>query len=75
LPIKCDLRDANSIKAAIELTVKNFGAIDILINNASAISLTPVSDTPLKTFDLMHSINVRGTYIASSLCLPYLKKS
>lgn len=63
------------MQAAIDKTVAAFGGIDILINNASAISLTPTDKTDMKRFDLMHSINTRGTFLVSKLCLPHLKKS
>ncbi|KJH43361.1 hypothetical protein DICVIV_10629, partial [Dictyocaulus viviparus] len=56
------------------MTLKTFGGIDILVNNASAISLTNTQDTDMKRYDLMHSINTRGTYLMSKLCLPYLKQ-
>lgn len=75
LPIQCDIRDEESVRKAVELTFQTFGGIDILVNNASAISLTNTEDTDLKRFDLMMSINTRGTYLCSKLCLPYLKKS
>jgi len=75
LAIQCDIRDEESVKKAIELTVKTFGGIDILVNNASAISLTNTEETDLKRFDLMMSINTRGTFLCSKHCIPYLKKS
>lgn len=75
LPIPVDLRYEEQVRSAVELTVKTFGGIDILINNASAISLTPTLATPMKQFDLMHSVNVRGTFLCSQACLPHLKKS
>jgi citronellol/citronellal dehydrogenase len=75
LPIKCDIRDAESVKAAVEATVKEFGGIDILINNASALYQTPVEDTAVKQFDLAMSINTRGTFMCSKFCIPYLRKS
>ncbi|CAI5441905.1 unnamed protein product [Caenorhabditis angaria] len=70
-----DVRDEKSIKDAVEAAVKKFGGIDILINNASAISLTNTEETEMKRYDLMHSINTRGTYLVTKTCLPYLKKS
>lgn len=70
-----DVRDENQIKSAVEEAVKKFGGIDILINNASAISLTPTDQTDMKRYDLMHNINTRGTFLVSKICLPYLKKS
>jgi citronellol/citronellal dehydrogenase len=75
LAIKCDIRDEKSVQAAIDETVKTFGGIDILINNASAIYNTPVEDTEMKRFDLAMSINTRGTFLASKLCIPHLRKS
>ncbi|RCN25542.1 hydroxysteroid dehydrogenase-like protein 2 family protein, partial [Ancylostoma caninum] len=74
LPCVVDVRDEESVKAAVESAVKKFGGIDILINNASAISLTSTEDTPMKRYDLMHSINTRGTFLMSKTCLPYLKQ-
>ena len=75
LPIQCDIRDEKSVQSAVEQTVKEFGGIDILVNNASAIYQTPVEDTPMKKFDLAMSINTRGTFLCSKLCIPYLKKA
>ncbi|KAJ1942115.1 Hydroxysteroid dehydrogenase-like protein 2, partial [Linderina macrospora] len=75
LPIQCDIRDEKQVQAALEKTVAKFGKIDIVINNASAISLTPTEKTDVKRYDLMHSINGRGTWLVSKLALPYLKKS
>jgi len=74
LPIQCDIRDEIQIQEAVEKAVNHFGGIDILINNASAISLTPIEQTEPKRFDLMHDINVRGTFFVSKACIPYLKK-
>jgi citronellol/citronellal dehydrogenase len=73
LPIQCDIRDEMQILHAVNTAVATFGGIDILINNASAISLTPTEQTEAKRFDLMHSINVRGTFLVSKACIPYLK--
>src|SRR3954447_11367322 len=70
-----DIRDENQIAAAVQQTVEKFGGIDICINNASAISLTPTTMTPMKRFDLMFGVNVRGTFATSQACIPYLKKS
>ena len=70
-----DIRFEDQVQSAVEATVKEFGGIDILINDASAISLTPTLKTPMKRFDLMVSVNVRGTFLCSKLCIPYLKKS
>ena len=74
LPIVCDIRDENQIAAAVAKTVEKFGGIDICVNNASAISLTPTLATPMKKFDLMFGINVRGTFATSQACIPHLKK-
>ncbi|PAV84706.1 hypothetical protein WR25_02255 [Diploscapter pachys] len=74
LPCVVDVRDEASVQKAVEDAVKKFGGIDILINNASAISLTNTEDTEMKRYDLMHSINTRGTYLMTKTCLPYLKK-
>jgi citronellol/citronellal dehydrogenase len=63
------------VKNCITKVIEIFGGIDILINNASAISLTPTLDTSMKKFDLMHQINTRGTFLVSKFCLPYLIKS
>jgi len=75
LALQCDVRDENQIHAAVEQAVKIFDGIDILINNASAIYLSPTLETPLKRFDLMFSVNVRGTFATTQACLPYLKKA
>ena len=75
LPVQCDIRDESQIENAVQKAVEHFGGIDILINNASAISLTPTEKTEPKRFDLMHDINVRGTFFMSRACIPYLKKS
>ncbi len=72
LPIKCDIRFAEQIDAAVEKTVSEFGGIDICVNNASAISLTATLDTSVKTFDLMNQINYRGAWLTSRACLPHL---
>ncbi|KAK9679801.1 short chain dehydrogenase [Popillia japonica] len=75
LPCIVDVRDEKQVRSAVEDAVNKFGGIDILINNASAISLTGTSDTEMKRYDLMHNINTRGTFLVSKECLPYLKKS
>jgi citronellol/citronellal dehydrogenase len=75
LPISCDIRDEQSVKKAVELAVQTFGGIDILVNNASAINLSPVEELDMKRFDLMQSINTRGTFLCSKYCLPHLIKS
>ncbi|WP_309626761.1 SDR family NAD(P)-dependent oxidoreductase, partial [Methylibium sp.] len=75
LAIAGDIRDEASVLAAVAATVERFGGIDILVNNASAISLTPTQATPMKRFDLMFGVNVRGTYLCTQACLPHLIKS
>jgi citronellol/citronellal dehydrogenase len=75
LPIQCDLRDENQIAAAVAQAAKEFGGIDILINNASAINLTRTEDTPAKRFDLMFDVNVRGTFLTSQAAIPHLRES
>jgi citronellol/citronellal dehydrogenase len=75
LPLRVDIRFEDQITDAIEQTVQKFGGIDILINNASAINLSGIEQIEAKRFDLMHSINVRGTFLVSKACIPYLKKS
>lgn len=73
LAIVGDVRDAEAVQAAAEQTVERFGGIDIAVNNASAINLTPLTQLPPKRFDLMMQINVRGTYAVSAACAPHLK--
>jgi citronellol/citronellal dehydrogenase len=75
LPLLCDIRDDAQLAAAVERTADAFGGIDICVNNASAINLTPTPATDMKRFDLMHQINTRGTYLTSKLCIPHLAKS
>lgn len=75
LPLPCDIRFADQIDAAVARTVEQFGAIDICVNNASAISLTPTLETSVKTFDLMNQINYRGAWLASRACLPHLLRA
>jgi citronellol/citronellal dehydrogenase len=75
LAVQCDIRFEDQINNAVEKSVEKFGAIDILINNASAIALTKTEQTEVKQFDLMHAINVRGTFFVSKACIPHLKKS
>ncbi len=70
-----DIRDEEAVLAAVAKAVAAFGGIDILVNNASAISLTPTEATPLKRYDLMNGVNARGTYLCTQACLPELKKS
>ncbi|KAL7727507.1 hypothetical protein ACLKA6_002128 [Drosophila palustris] len=74
-PCIVDVRDENQIRNAIKEAVAKFGGIDIVVNNASAISLTATPDTDMKRYDLMHQINTRGTFLVSKECLPYLQKS
>ncbi|CAG4975416.1 unnamed protein product [Colias eurytheme] len=75
LPCIVDVRDEKQVQKAIDEAVKKFNGIDILVNNASAISLTGTAETDMKRYDLMHNINTRGTFLASKLCLPLLKNS
>jgi citronellol/citronellal dehydrogenase len=75
LALRTDIRDDAAIADAVRQTVERFGGIDILVNNASAISLTPTADTPMKRFDLMFGVNVRGTYACTQACLPHLRAS
>ena len=75
LPLVLDVRDELQIEKVVNDTVAHFGGIDILVNNASAIYLANTESTPAKKFDLIHQINVRGTYLMSRACIPYLKKS
>ena len=71
-PVVCDIRDDKAVEAAVAEGVERFGGIDICINNASAISLTPTLQTPMHRFDLMHQVNTRGTFLVSRTCLPHL---
>jgi citronellol/citronellal dehydrogenase len=75
LAVQTDIRDEASVVNAVEQAVQRFGGIDILVNNASAISLTPTPATPMKRFDLMFGVNVRGTYLCTQTCLPHLLRS
>ena len=75
LPVQTDIRDENQVAAAMAAAVERFGGIDILVNNASAISLTPTPATPMKRFDLMFGVNVRGTYCCTQAALPDLIRS
>ena len=74
LPIVCDIRYEEQVEAAVEDAASKFGGIDICINNASAIHLTDTVNTPMKRYDLMHNINVRGTFMLSQKCIPHLIK-
>ncbi|XP_050101011.1 hydroxysteroid dehydrogenase-like protein 2 [Anopheles aquasalis] len=75
LPCVVDVRSEEAVRDAVQKAVAKFGGIDILVNNASAISLTGTEQTEMKRYDLMHSINTRGTFLVSKECLPYLRKS
>jgi citronellol/citronellal dehydrogenase len=75
LPLQTDIRDDELVTRAVERTVREFGGIDILVNNASAISLTDTPATEMRRFDLMHDVNTRGTFLCSKLCLPYLERA
>ncbi|MBZ5858816.1 SDR family oxidoreductase [Flavihumibacter profundi] len=75
LPLQADIRFEDSIQQAVDTTVQAFGGIDILVNNASAISLTPTEQTDAKKWDLMHGINVRGTFLVCKACIPHLKEA
>ena len=75
LPFVGDVRDENSVAAAVEATVERFGGIDLVVNNASAINLARIGDLPPKRYDLMLDINARGTFVLTSLALPHLAKS
>jgi len=74
LAVQVDIRNEEQIQSAVQQAVEKFGGIDVVINNASAIQLTPTEQTDTKRFDLMHSINVRGTFLVVKNCLPYLRK-
>ena len=75
LPIAADIRFEDQVQAAVEQCVSEFGQLDVLVNNASAIFLAGTLETPMKRYDLMHSVNVRGTYLTSQACLPHLLKT
>jgi citronellol/citronellal dehydrogenase len=75
LPIACDIRFEEQVQAAVAKTVETFGGLDICVNNASAISLTPSVQTDMKRYDLMHGINARGTFLVSKTCIPHLGKA
>lgn len=74
LAVQVDIRNEDQIQAAVQQAIDKFGGIDIVINNASAIQLTPTEQTPSKRFDLMQSVNVRGSFLVVQHCIPYLKK-
>jgi citronellol/citronellal dehydrogenase len=75
LSLAVDIRDEAQVEAAVAKTVETFGGIDILVNNASAISLTGTLATPMKRYDLMHQVNVRGTFLCTQKCIPHLKRA
>lgn len=75
LPIVGDIRDAGRVADAVAETVETFGGIDLCINNASALNLGSIADLSVKQFDLIQSVNVRGTFVVTQACLPYLRKS
>jgi citronellol/citronellal dehydrogenase len=75
LGLKCDIREEDEVHAAVAATVERFGGLDILVNNASAIWLRGLADTPMKRFDLMQQINARGTFLCSQACLPHLERA
>ncbi|MFU8895735.1 MAG: SDR family oxidoreductase [Gammaproteobacteria bacterium] len=75
LPLQVDIRDEQQVADAVAAAVERFGGIDILVNNASAISLTNTESTPIKRYDLMMGVNMRGTYLVTQACLPHLKQS
>lgn len=75
LAVQCDIRFEDQVATAVSKGVEKFGGIDIVVNNASAISLTPTEQTEPKRYDLMHDINVRGTFMVTRACIPHLKKS
>lgn len=75
LPLVCDIRFEDQVEQAVARTVEHFGGIDICVNNASAISLTPIDQTEMKRFDLMMGINTRGTFLVTKTCLPHLRRA
>jgi len=75
LPLVCDIRFEDQVQASVAKAVETFGGIDILVNNASAISLTNTESTDMKRYDLMHGINTRGTFMVSKACAPHLRKA
>jgi citronellol/citronellal dehydrogenase len=75
LAIRCDIREEDEVQAAVAQTVAQFGGIDVLVNNASAIWLRGALDTPMKRFDLMSQVNARGTFLCAQVCLPHLLKA
>jgi citronellol/citronellal dehydrogenase len=75
LPLACDIRDPEAVAEAVGKAVETFGGIDIVVNNASAISPTPTAQTSVKRWDLMHEVNARGTFVVTQACLPHLEKA
>ena len=75
LPVQTDIRFEDQVQKAVDKTIETFGGIDVVVNNASAIQLTGTENTASKRFDLMHNINVRGTFLVTKHCIPYLKRS
>ena len=75
LPLVGDIRDADQVDRAVEQTVERFGGVDVVVNNASAINLAPISELEVKRFDLMQSVNARGTFVVTRACLPHLRES
>jgi citronellol/citronellal dehydrogenase len=75
LAVACDIRDEDQVKAAVAAAVERFGGIDVVVNNASAIHLAGTAETPMKRFDLMNGVNVRGTFLCTQACLPHLAKA
>jgi citronellol/citronellal dehydrogenase len=75
LPLAVDVRDEEAVRRAIDQTAETFGGLDIVVNNASAINLTPVADTEMRRFDLMHQVNARGTFLVSKYAIPHLAKA
>jgi len=75
LPLQVDIREEQQVLAAVAQVVERFGGIDVLVNNASAINLTGTAATPMKRFDLMFGVNVRGTFLCTQACLPHLQRS
>jgi citronellol/citronellal dehydrogenase len=75
LPVVCDIRDESQVECAVAAAVEKFGGIDVCVNNASAISLTPTLQTKMARFDLMHQVNTRGTFLVSKTCIAHLLKS
>ena len=75
LGVVCDIRAEDQVQGAIDRAVAAFGGIDVVVNNASAISLTPTADTPIKRYDLMQGVNARGTFLCTQLALPHLRRA